>query len=147
MDWLKYDSRFPLVGTPTPKSKFTPNMDEHKKIIVLARKMKQGKGYPRLPKKEPEVYLMWGDDNRVIDDVEKHTPGLRAPKLKLPSNIQSYNPPPELIDSDDIKVYDALRKVPVYEKFVEEQFERCMNLYLAPRVVHKKVIIQIWYIF
>ena len=29
--------------------------------------------------------------------------------------------------------YDSLRKVPGYSKFIEERFERCLDLYLCPR--------------
>lgn len=29
--------------------------------------------------------------------------------------------------------YNNLRKVPAYEKFLKERFERCLDLYLAPR--------------
>jgi ribosome biogenesis protein ERB1 len=32
-----------------------------------------------------------------------------------------------------------LRKVPVYEDLVREHFERCLDLYLCPRLMKKKI--------
>ena len=30
--------------------------------------------------------------------------------------------------------YDSLRRTPAYDQFVKERFERCLDLYLAPRI-------------
>jgi ribosome biogenesis protein ERB1 len=35
--------------------------------------------------------------------------------------------------------YDALRKTPLYEDLIKEHFERCLDLYLCPRLLRKKV--------
>jgi ribosome biogenesis protein ERB1 len=35
--------------------------------------------------------------------------------------------------------YDCLRKVPMYEDLVREQFERCLDLYMCPRMTRKKM--------
>ena len=32
------------------------------------------------------------------------------------------------------KSFDCLRRVPAYSNFVRERFERCLDLYLCPRV-------------
>lgn len=76
---------------------------------------------------------------------------LPAPKMAVPTNAESYNPPAEyLFDAEELKKweemepekrriefvpqkYDALRKVPFYSRFYNDQFERCMDLHLAPR--------------
>jgi len=34
---------------------------------------------------------------------------------------------------------DSLRKVPMYENLVREHFERCLDLYMCPRLLRKKV--------
>jgi ribosome biogenesis protein ERB1 len=80
-----------------------------------------------------------------------------APKMALPSHAESYNPPAEyLFDESERKKweetepelrkidfipnkFDAMRKVPFYERFYRERFERCMDLYLAPRQIKMKV--------
>merc|ERR1711936_455479 len=38
--------------------------------------------------------------------------------------------------------YDSLRRVPGYSKFVNERFERCLDLYLAPRARKMRLTIQ-----
>ena len=35
--------------------------------------------------------------------------------------------------------FEALRKVPLYQDLVREHFERCLDLYLCPRLLRKKV--------
>lgn len=40
--------------------------------------------------------------------------------------------------------YDALRKVPGYANFVQEKFERCLDLYLCPR--QRKIRVNLSYI-
>jgi ribosome biogenesis protein ERB1 len=36
------------------------------------------------------------------------------------------------------KKSEALRKVPIYENLVREHFERCLDLYMCPRITRKK---------
>ena len=67
---------------------------------------------------------------------------MQAPKLQLPDHLESYNPPPEFIDNDKVKRFDSLRQVPQYDKFVEDRFERCVDLYLAPRYKRVKKVVQ-----
>lgn len=75
-----------------------------------------------------------------------------APKVALPKHDESYNPPPEYLPNEDEAArwegtdpedrvtnylptkHDALRHVPLYENFIKERFERCLDLYLAVRV-------------
>jgi len=35
--------------------------------------------------------------------------------------------------------FEALRKVPLYQDLIREHFERCLDLYLCPRLLRKKV--------
>ena len=81
---------------------------------------------------------------------------LPAPKLPLPDHNESYNPPPEyLLDEQELakwqrteredrrvnfipQKYSALRVVPAYADFIKERFERCLDLYLCPRVRRKR---------
>jgi ribosome biogenesis protein ERB1 len=71
----------------------------------------------------------------------------------LPGHEESYNPPPEYLFTEKEKKewerataeghrrklpfipqkYSALRKVPAWPQFIQERFERCLDLYLAPR--------------
>lgn len=76
-----------------------------------------------------------------------------APKPSLPSHSESYNAPAEYLPSEEeVKQwkessfeerhtsylptkYTSLRQVPLYENFIKERFERCLDLYLAVRVL------------
>ena len=82
--------------------------------------------------------------------------------MRLPGHAESYNPPPEYVPNENEKQrwesqadepykrklnflpnkYDSLRKVPAYEKFINERFERCLDLYLAPRARKMRLTIQ-----
>ena len=82
---------------------------------------------------------------------------IAAPKRDLPMHAESYNPPVEyLLDEKEKEEYEkldpedrpqnflpqkfeALRKVPLYQDLLREHFERCLDLYLCPRVLKKKV--------
>lgn len=76
-----------------------------------------------------------------------------APKPPLPMHGESYNPPAEYLpneeeakewndlDPEDRETpflptkHGSLRQVPLYENFIKERFERCLDLYLAVRVI------------
>lgn len=76
-----------------------------------------------------------------------------APKPPLPTHSESYNPPAEYLPSEEeVKQwkesdpeerqtpylptkYPSLRQVPLYDNFIKERFERCLDLYLAVRVL------------
>lgn len=93
-------------------------------------------------------YDIWQDEQARPD----HIMNIAAPKAPPPGYDMSYNPPPEYLPTkaekqtwettepeDREKEYlptgfDALRKVPAYDKFIKERFERSLDLYLAPRV-------------
>lgn len=104
------------------------------------------------------MYMLWGDDG-LAGDTAKTGAGLSyipPPKPNLPGHEESYNPPGEflpseeqlaaydLLDDEDKPAFvptsfDCLRHVPQYAKFVNERFERSLDLYLCPRVRSKRV--------
>ncbi|KAI9256748.1 NUC169 domain-containing protein [Helicostylum pulchrum] len=140
----------PLTARPEPKSRFIPSKWEAKKIMKIVRAIRQGRIVPRKPKDEkPRFYNLWGDEDAPRED---HIMHIAAPKMKLPEHDESYNPPAEYLpDEEDIKQWNemdeedrpknyipkkhaSLRHVPAYDKFIQERFHRCLDLYLAPRV-------------
>jgi len=82
---------------------------------------------------------------------------LPAPKIVLPGNELSYNPPLEylLTESEEKKLkedaleelkifvapkkFNSLRLVPSYDDFIKEQFNRCLDMYLCPRQMKMRV--------
>ncbi|RCH85450.1 Ribosome bioproteinsis protein erb1, partial [Rhizopus stolonifer] len=140
----------PLSARPEPKSRFIPSKWEAKKIMKIVRAIRQGRIVPRKPKDEkPRFYNLWGDDDTPRED---HVMHVAAPKMKLPTHDESYNPPEEyLLDEQETKEWNemeeedrtknylpkkhsSLRHVAGYEKLIQERFQRCLDLYLAPRV-------------
>ncbi|KAI9487511.1 MAG: NUC169 domain-containing protein [Benjaminiella poitrasii] len=140
----------PLSARPEPKRRFIPSKWEARKVMKIVRAIRQGRIIPRKPKDEkPRFYNLWGDDDTPRED---HIMHVAAPKMKLPEHDESYNPPAEYLpDENEIKQwnemdeedrpknyvpkkYNSLRHVPAYDRFMQERFQRCLDLYLAPRV-------------
>jgi len=149
VDWFTGEKMVhPIKDNPLSKRSFIPSKWEHKKVIKIVRAIRNGWIKPKTDQDgKPKYYLLWGKD----DSAKKHPMHWPAPKLKLPGHEESYNPPPEYLPSEAerlawetadpedrtqnflSKKIDSLRKVPGYSKFIEERFERCLDLYLCPR--------------
>lgn len=148
----------PLTNRPEPKSRFVPSKWEHKKVMKIVKAIREGrivinKGLSSEEKK-PKVYAIWSKEDQ---ERTPHAMYMPAPQLPPPKTIESYNPPEEYLfdeqekaewdaqDKEDRKVefepkkYNALRQVPGYDQFVQERFERCLDLYLAPRTRKAKL--------
>lgn len=123
--------------------------------MKIVRAIRQGRITPRAPASQrPQYYNIWTDADAPRSDHPMHMP---APKLALPSHAESYNPPAEYLFSDqereaweaaepsDRKMnfmpakHSALRLVPGYRDFMQERFERCLDLYLAPRMRRRRL--------
>ena len=150
----------PLSAAPEPKRRFIPSKHEAKRVMKIVRAIREGKILPFKPPSEEEEedsgnkrYDIWANEEARPD----HPMNIPAPKLPPPGYDQSYHPPPEYLpdkaeeaawkeaDEEDRdkeylpKNYDSLRKVPGYDGFLKEKFERCLDLYLAPRVRRNKL--------
>ncbi|KAF1996894.1 putative ribosome biogenesis protein Erb1 [Amniculicola lignicola CBS 123094] len=151
----------PLSAAPEPKRRFVPSKHEAKRVMKIVRAIREGRIQPYKPptvEEEEEAtdfktYDIWADE---VPRPE-HNMHIAAPKMPPPGYDQSYHPPPEYLPDKQEKEtwreteeeerekeylptsYDALRKVPGYERFVKERFERCLDLYLAPRVRRNKL--------
>lgn len=150
----------PLSAAPEPKRRFLPSKNEQKRIMKLVRAIRDGRILPYKPpeereeEEEEEVHFDLWKDEQPRDPHVMHLP---APKLAPPGYDLSYNPPPEYLPTEEERKaweeqdpedrereympskYDSLRKVPGYEIFVNERFERSLDLYLAPRVRKNKL--------
>lgn len=152
----------PLSAAPEPKRRFVPSKYEAKRIAQLVRAIKDGR---ILPYKPPNAAEEDADDNKDVhydiwaneEPTDAHVMNIPAPKLAPPGYDLSYNPPQEYLpsaeearsweDADPEErekdylptKFDSLRKVPGYGQFVKERFERCLDLYLAPRIRKNKL--------
>jgi ribosome biogenesis protein ERB1 len=150
------DNVHAISNRPEPKSRFIPSKYEAKIIRRYAHAYKMGwikdSDYEKKVR-EPNFFMLWKDD----DEKRRKGNHIQAPKPKLPSHAESYNPPMEyLYDDEDIQAWEALdppdrpetfiprknnnlRTTPGYDKIQEERFQRCLDLYLATRTQQKKV--------
>ncbi|OCL04629.1 ribosome biogenesis protein erb1 [Glonium stellatum] len=150
----------PLSAAPEPKRRFVPSKHEAKRVMKIVKAIREGRIQPYQPPSEEEEedsgiknHDIWADEAPRPD----HPMNIPAPKLPPPGYDESYHPPPEYLPDKDEKTawqvadeedrekeylptdHDALRKVPGYDRFVKEKFERCLDLYLAPRVRRNKL--------
>jgi len=149
----------PLTGRPEPKSRFLPSKWEHKKVMKIVRAIRAGRITPRRPgapkpaSDKPRFYGLWSQNDVEMAPHPMHMP---APKMALPSHHESYNPPEEYLWTEQEKAefnelekdekkgrvvphkHSSLRQVAAYQEFVQERFERCLDLYLAPRMLRRR---------
>ncbi|CAK7357107.1 unnamed protein product [Dovyalis caffra] len=156
VDWFKWeDAKHPLSNAPEPKSRFIPSKSEAKKVLRLVRAIRKGLIKFDKPKEEPRFYMLWGDDASSSEKTG-HLSYIPAPKPNLPGHEESYNPSLEYIPTQEEinsyqlmyeedrpkfipKRFTSLRSVPAYENAVKDSFERCLDLYLCPRVRKKRI--------
>ncbi len=109
-----------------------------------------------------KFYMLWKTDGEPEDGIRRINDLIPAPKMRLPDHAESYNPPPEYLFTEQERErwedleeephkrrlqfvpskHDSLRKVPAYKDFIKERFERCLDLYLAPRARKMRLTIQ-----
>ncbi|KAL1625235.1 Ribosome biogenesis protein erb1 [Diplodia seriata] len=150
----------PLSAAPEPKRRFVPSKHEAKRVMKIVKAIREGRIQPYRPPEEQEEedptikrFDLWADEAPRPD----HSTHIPAPKLPPPIHEESYHPPAEYLpDKKEKEAWEAedeedrereylptdfgsLRKVPGYDQFVKEKFERCLDLYLAPRVRRSKL--------
>ena len=146
----------PISGAPEPKRRFLPSKWEHEKIMKIVRAIRAGRIVPNKPKPppKPQFYAIWSNND---EGPPGHVMDAPAPLEPPPKTIESFNPPPEYLFNDDERKaweetdeqdrklkfmpqkYSNLRLVPAYSNLLKERFERCLDLYLAPRVRRTKL--------
>ncbi|CAI8611355.1 unnamed protein product [Vicia faba] len=156
VDWFKWDdAKHPLSNAPEPKRRFIPSKWEAKKVVQYVRAIRKGLITFDKPKEADGPYLLWEDDSGLAEK-EKHLTYIPAPKQKLPGHDESYNPPLEYIPTQEEinsyqlmfeedrpkfipKSFGSMRSIPAYENAMKEAFERCLDLYLCPRIRKKRL--------
>ncbi|KAK9725457.1 hypothetical protein RND81_05G145000 [Saponaria officinalis] len=155
VDWAEGHKGHPLSNAPDPKRRFIPSKWESKKINKLVRAIRDGRIKLDVPKEEQQLYDLW-DDNSASFEKTRGLSFIPPPKQKLPGHEESYNPSLEYIptqeeiDSYELmyeedrpklipRRYDSLRSIPAYNKALVERMERCLDLYMCPRVRKKRL--------
>eukprot|EP00092_Neocalanus_flemingeri_P102351 GFUD01130913.1.p1 GENE.GFUD01130913.1~~GFUD01130913.1.p1 ORF type:complete len:738 (+),score=256.86 GFUD01130913.1:69-2282(+) len=159
-EWFSSDvMETPLRDIPETKKSFLPSHCEKQKVGKMVHAIKMGWMKPRpaadtkTDESGPKYHMLWQTDDQVDSTMRRVHDPIPAPKMYLPGNEESYNPPPEYLFTDKEKMsweratregdkrklpfipqkYSSLRKVPAWSTFIRERFERCLDLYLAPR--------------
>eukprot|EP01017_Pseudomicrothorax_dubius_P036383 TRINITY_DN5201_c0_g1_i15.p1 TRINITY_DN5201_c0_g1~~TRINITY_DN5201_c0_g1_i15.p1 ORF type:complete len:523 (+),score=136.10 TRINITY_DN5201_c0_g1_i15:1394-2962(+) len=146
-------------GQPA-KRRFIVSKWERAKVNKLVLSIKNGWLKPGEKDKKPEpekLYDLWGEEKNDALTRKHLPPFIAAPKLKLPGHAESYNPAEEYLfdeeerqawenaDPEDRitnfipKKFNRLRHVVYNDGLVKERFERCLDLYMCPRVRKKKL--------
>ncbi|KAE8689235.1 Transducin/WD40 repeat-like superfamily protein isoform 2 [Hibiscus syriacus] len=124
-------------------------------VVEYVRAIRKGLIKFDQPKEDPRFYSLWGDDSNSANRT-KHLAYIPPPKPKLPGHEGSYNPSLEYIPTqEEINSYQLMyeedrprfiprrftsfRSIPAYENAVKDSFERCLDLYLCPRVWKKRI--------
>ncbi|KAJ1658794.1 Ribosome biogenesis protein erb1 [Dispira simplex] len=160
VEWFTSQTELhPLSGVPEPKRRFLPSKWEAKKVVKIVRAIRAGHiVLNRKPAPKPRFYAIWNtpsdDSNPKVRGIIDHLP---APKQNLPGHAASYHPPKEYLPTPKELAeleekhknnpqylanlpqdYGSLRHVPAYPRFIQERFQRCLDLYLCPRVAKKR---------
>lgn len=156
VDWFNWEDKgHPLSNAPEPKRRFIPSKWEYKKIVKYARAIREGRIKLDQPKEEPKLQLLWGDDS-ASSEKTRGLSYIPPPKPKLPGHEESYNPSEEYIPSQEEinkfqlmyeedrpklipKRFSSFRSVPAYETALKDSLDRCLDLYLCPRVRKKRI--------
>ncbi|KAJ2707176.1 Ribosome biogenesis protein erb1 [Coemansia sp. IMI 203386] len=158
VEWFTSQTmKTPLTGAPLTKRGFIPSKWEHKQVMQIVRAIRSGRITPGPPREKPEkqAYDVWENADEEPKEDRRRRPRLAAPRLALPTHEESYHPPEEYLptkeerakwentDPEDRKRsylpqdFGSLRTVPGYSNFVNERFQRCLDLYLAPRMLKR----------
>eukprot|EP00984_Skeletonema_dohrnii_P037554 scaffold39726_cov211-Skeletonema_dohrnii-CCMP3373.AAC.1 len=103
-------------------------------------------------------FQLWKGDEEDELALRKGPQHMPAPKVPPPGHAFSYNPPGEYLPTEEElkewedmdpsdrpyghfvpKKFDNLRSVGAYEHAVKERFERCLDLYLCPRAMKRRL--------
>lgn len=147
-----------------PKSRFQPSKWEKMQVDKLLEKLKNGEidmDYLQGKKKKENFdkpFLLWTGDEEDELNLRKGPQHIAAPKLPPPGHAESYVPPDEYLPTEEEKAqwaemdpkdrphgllvpkkFPNLRSVGAYEHSVREAFERCLDLYLCPRIMKRRL--------
>jgi ribosome biogenesis protein ERB1 len=168
-DYVDYYSsiieEMPIRAAPEPKRRFITSKWETMKVMKILKAMKEGRyvfsdeKVQQHKAQESSVYQIWNDteDDILADSNRRNQFHLPAPKVPLPGHAESYNPPSEyLLSPEEIEAmkelspeereynfiptkFSCLRHVKGYDNFIKERFERCLDLYLCPRKLKRRL--------
>jgi ribosome biogenesis protein ERB1 len=107
---------------------------------------------------ETKAFMLWKGDEEDELAFRKGPEHIPAPKVPPPGHAESYRPPDEYLPTEEDlekwsemdpkdrphgllipQKFDNLRSLGAYEHSVRERFERCLDLYLCPRMMKRRL--------
>jgi ribosome biogenesis protein ERB1 len=152
-----------------PKANFQPSKRDARMVRKLLKSLKDGKidmdfltgkkkSMQESEKESDQPFQMWKGDEEDELANRKGPAHIAAPKMNPPGHAESYRPPGEYIPTEEElkeweeldpedrpyghlipKSFDNLRSVGAYENAVRDRFERCLDLYLCPRAMKRRL--------
>lgn len=148
-----------------PKARFQPSRWEKMQIDRLVDRLQKGEitrdfllGKEKRNHQQEGPFMLWKGDEEDELANRKGPQHIAAPKLPPPGHALSYIPPDEYLPTEEEveqwkemepknrphglfipKKFPNLRSVGAYKHSVQEVFERCLDLYLCPRIVKRKL--------
>lgn len=120
--------------------------------------MEEGSKKNKKEDESDQPFMLWNGDEEDELNLRKGPMHIAAPKQPPPVHAESYNPAEEYLPTEqdlkdwaemDVKdrpygllipkKHNSLREVGAYEHTVRERFERCLDLYLCPRVMKRRL--------
>lgn len=147
---------FPVNAYPPSKKNFKPSKWQQMKVNKILDGLLTGRikwNADDDQEKKEDIYDAWASGSVP----ERGVISIAPMKEKPPTHAESYNPPKQFLftpeekeeweemDEEDRPLnyiptnYDKMRKIPFYDKLIQERFQRCLDLYLCPRVKKKKL--------
>ena len=158
----------PLSAAPEPKSRFIESKWERQKIMKIVLAIR--KGFIKVDSEDsetssegaaPMIWDIWGDESLDSKAEDQLAPRISAPKVRLPDDSESYNPPAHLLPTPEqakkwkeathaedrdrnflVQRFESFRHIPGYDQFIQERFSRCLDLYLCPRALRKRIFVE-----
>jgi len=156
-------------GAGPSKWAFVPRLHEHKRLQkMIAKKLKAMENEEETDEKkedekkdEDEPYMIWDDRHVEMDSKTKwkYIHKIDKPRVVPPGTYESYRPPPEYLPSDETKKkyertrridrkehflpsqFGALRHVPFYNHYIQDRYQRCLDLAFFPRMTRTRIVV------
>lgn len=148
-----------------PKRRYVRSLHERKMVNNYLQAIRRGwlkvrtraEILKEYKERNNKIWDIWKDESITAYRPRRLPKQIDAPKKDPPTHAESYNPPKEYLLDDkekaeqeelepeermynfDPKFFDSLRKVPLYQNLIKETFERCLDLYICPRIQRKKI--------
>ena len=138
VDFFTHDTMTTPLVVKNSKTASLPSRTEMRQVQRYVRAIRNGRLVLGPQKKELALEDVW--EREFEEPFYRRAEYIAAPKMALPTNADSYNPAEEYM-REDVAYFKNLRTVPAYDRFLQERFARCLDLYMCARQKRNKLMI------